>query len=186
MLTADSDSGSFLTASAADIISVLGLVGVGATIIGLVIGWLALRKTLEQLRKQVEATEAARKATQETFEELRQQHAAFIRTLARRYFGDVKRHVQDSNVDLTLVRVADLRDQLAQLGGGEDGSLADLKVELGMWDSEFRKRASGPSQKLTTRSSQDRWLEFCQNLTVVLEREANPLRQPLAGKELRR
>ena len=161
----------------ADVAAVVGVVGTLLTLIGLAIGLYQLVQAVRQVRQQVDVSVATSRAILETYEKLRRQHAAHVFANARRYSADLKRHVQSGNWDLALVRMTDLREQVAQLdASGDADELAGIRRGLGEWESVLRRQK--PDRRTLTRPLFDRWLEFTERVAVALERDANPLRRP--------
>ena len=161
----------FLTEWSGDLIAAVGL---GCTAVGTLLTLVALYVAYLQIRRQADATVAASQAAQAVAADVRRQRNLMVASNARRYFADLKRHVQAGAWDLALVRLVDLREQLAQEGDDARRPATDrLLAELGEHETVFRKIARG-NAGLSDRAM-GKWLKFAERLSASLDRMGGPI-----------
>ena len=168
----------FLNPWWADAVALGGLICTG---IGTLATLIALYVAYQQIKRQVDATVAASRATQSVAEDIRRSRNAQSAANARRYFADLKRHVQAGAWDLTLVRLVDLREQLAQFQDDQlRVELQELLVNLGAYETLFRKSAR--KEVRLSDAAMHKWLVFSEAMSSSLDRlgvPAEPVSQRL-------
>ena len=150
-----------------DLIAIVGVFGTAATLYAL---WIAIK----QLRRQATAAEEVGRATKELVEEVERRYNAHVAANARRYFADLKEHVQSERWEHAVARASDLSEQIAQLPEtSEDRPIRALLVQLHEWEGTLRKQAMS-GEKLA-KSVHGKWLRFFNEMSSVLNDRSQPL-----------
>lgn len=157
----------FLSDHQRDAISLFGALGTIATLVGLYIAYI-------QLKRVRNAAERAQQAANEAAENSRRQFSRYTISNAHRFMHEATIYVDASAWKLAAIRLDDLADQAAQVAqalGQTDPEWEESVNDLRSWSAAFRRIDSG---KKFAPSQRNKWDEFAPTMQKRIDAYHGP------------